>query len=544
MRRTSVILELSPTRLTCALLGAGGVRESRSVLLDQSRWTQSWEHALRPLDAPLVGLFESMGVSRPRVTLLYTASQVAMDVVGAPGRPASAREAARLAIAEAASFDLLTNPACVADLGRDASGDPPLSHAIGVADRAESTMMLIDWLERNGAAAQRVFPSEAVAITNVATRAFANATAVPEAWVRIGEHASSLAVGVEGRLRLVRTIEVGIATMTEPLSRLFAAGEQAEHPRRAALRFLFERGVPDARDVIDTDRGLHGADVLPAIQPVLQRLFVEIKQSLRFGLTREEHQAVGIRIVGPGALVPRLPDLLAEHTERFVGAEAPALRTPAAQAPEDACAIISDVAPPYPVLNLLPQARLEAAAVRATRRALIGGGVAAAILVGAEAALHLQAAASAESQMRSLKPSLRQAEHLETTRERLAKHRLALRTTEARIDERLSRRAPWSSWMYDSARRAPEGIRLTHVLADTRSGEMVATLRGHALETDGRNASAAISAYARSLESSPFASGVTLGATQRIRTATGDARQFEITVALVGLPRSIEEDAP
>jgi Tfp pilus assembly protein PilN len=541
VRRTPVILELTPTRLTCARLAGGAVREMQSVTLDQSRWTQSWEHELRPLDAALVGLFESMGITRPRVTLLYTAPQIAMDVVGAPGRPASAREAARLAIAEAASFDLLANPACVADLGRDASGDPPLAHAIGVADRAESPAALIDWLERNGAIAQQVFPGEAAAIAHVATRAFANTTSVPEASVRIGEHATSLAVGVEGRLRLVRTIEVGIATITEPLSRLFAAGEQDEHPRRAALRFLFERGVPDARDVIDAARGLHGADVLPAIQPVLQRLFVEIKQSLRFGLSREEHQAVGLRIIGPGAHVPRLSDLLAEHTERFVVPEAGALRTPAAQAPEDACSVFADIAPPFPALNLLPQTRLEAAAVRATRRALIGGGVAAAIFMGAEAALHLQAATSAERQHRALKPSLRQAEHLETTRERLEKHRAALQTTESQIDERLARRAPWAPWMLDSARRAPEGIHLTHLHADTRGGDIVATLRGQSLDTDGRNASAAISAYARALEESPFVKGVTLGATQRVRTPSGDARQFEITVTLVGLPRSLEE---
>ena len=471
MRRTPVILELTPTRLTCARITGGAVRELRSVTLDQSRWTHAWEHELRPLDAPLVGLFESMDISRPRVTLLYTAPQVAMDVVGAPGRPAGAREAARLAIAEAASFDLLTNPACVADLGRDAAGDPPLAHAIGVADRAESPTMLIDWLERSGAVAQQVFPGEAAAIAHVATRAFANTTSVPEAWVRIGEHATSIAVGVDGRLRLVRTIEVGLATITEPLSRLFAAGEQAEHPRRAALRFLFERGVPDARDLIDAQRGLHGADVLPAIQPVLQRLFVEIKQSLRFGLTREEHQAVGIKIVGPGALVPRISDMLAEHTERFVTAEPASLSTPAAEAPDDACSVFADIAPPFPALNLLPQTRLEAAAVRATRRALIGGGVAAAVFVSAEAALHLQAATGAEQQLRSMKPSLRQAENLETTRERLAKHRVALAKTESSIDERLARRAPWGAWMLDSARRAPEGVRLTHIQTATRSGD-------------------------------------------------------------------------
>ena len=96
--------------------------------------------------------------------------------------------------------------------------------------------------------------------------------------------------------------------------------------------------------------------------------------------------------------------------------------------------------------------------------------------------------------------------------------------------------------MLDSARRAPEGVRLTHIQTATRSGDMVATLRGHATETDDRNASAAISAYARSLEESPFVKGVTLGATQRIRTPSGEARQFEITVSLVGLPRSLEED--
>lgn len=545
MRRTPIMLELTPTRLTGARVVGGRLRDLRSAALDQSRWTHSWEHGLRALDAPLVGLLEALGATRPSVTLLYSSPQIAMDVVGAPGRASSAREAARLAVAEGASFDLLTNPAGVADLGCDASGDPALAHAIGVADREESPALLIDWIERNGGAARRLFPVEAAAIAHVARRALANTTSVPEAWVRIGEHATSLAVGVEGRLLQVRTIEVGLVTITEPLSRMFAGAESAESPRRAALRFLFTRGVPEARETIDEARGLHGADVLPSIQPVLQRLFVEIKQSLRFGLSREDHQAVGLKIVGPGAHVPRLADMLAEHTERFVVAEPGLLATPAPDAPEDACSVFADAPPPWPDLNLLPQSRLEDAAVGATRRALIGGAIAAALLIGAESALHFGAAKAAETQLRSMKASLQQAGRLETTLERLNKFDRALASTEARIDERLGRLTPWSAWLLDAARRTPPGVRITHVQADVRTGSPTAMIRGHAEEAsaDGAPASERIAAFARALEASALVERVALGATQRMRTPSGDARQFEVTVTLVGVPASAMTEA-
>lgn len=536
MPRTPVIIELTPTRLSAAIATRAGVERLQSTALDQSKWTHAWDHGLRSLDAPLTALLDSIGVRSARAALLYTSPSAAMDVVGAPGRRSGAREAARLALAEAACFDLLSNPACVIDLGDDASGDPPLHHALGAADRAEAPATLIDWLERCGVQAQRVLPGEAAAIVDVATRAFANATRAPEAWVRIGEHATSLAVGVEGRLLLVRTIEVGLSAIADPLTRLFAGADREEPPRRAALRFLFEHGVPDARDIIDAQRAIHGADVLPVIQPVLQRLFVEIKQSLRFGLSREDHQAVSLQVTGPGALVPRLADLLAEHTERFVGVAAPALAQPAAEAPENACALPADVAPPYPDLNLVPQARLEATAVRATRRALIGGGVAAALLIGAETMTHLRAATDAERQLQSMQASLRQASHLETTRERLGAYRAALRTTEASIGERLGRRTAWSAWLRDATRRIPEGVRFTHVHAGAQGGEPIVTLRGHAREGEGADASRTISAFARALEASPLTTQVTLGATQRVRTPSGDARQFEITVSLLGVP--------
>ena len=60
------------------------------------------------------------------------------------------------------------------------------------------------------------------------------------------------------------------------------------------------------RRLIGEGYGLAGTQVVPLLQPVLQRFIVELRQSLRFGLNDNDRANLSLFITGPGSAVKGL----------------------------------------------------------------------------------------------------------------------------------------------------------------------------------------------------------------------------------------------
>src|SRR5262249_38213525 len=123
-----------------------------------------------------------------------------------------------------------------------------------------------------------------------------------------GEHSSVLAAMMNGRLCFVRTLGLGVDALVDALTRPIRVrqGPEGFRPRvtleRGAARdLLLAMGVPGPDVVVDPQRGIDGSAVLPLLQPVVQRICIEVKQSLRFGMEEAAGKApVRLTIVGPG----------------------------------------------------------------------------------------------------------------------------------------------------------------------------------------------------------------------------------------------------
>jgi hypothetical protein len=106
--------------------------------------------------------------------------------------------------------------------------------------------------------------------------------------LRLDETAGALAGGVGGELALVRPVDIGHDALAQGYRSALRAvlGDDADadelHARAELL--LWKHGVPGRDVVVDQALGLTGSMILPALQPVIQRISVELRQTIKFGL--------------------------------------------------------------------------------------------------------------------------------------------------------------------------------------------------------------------------------------------------------------------
>ena len=120
---------------------------------------------------------------------------------------------------------------------------------------------------------------------------------------------------------------MGLDQMIEALTRPIrsgAEGESVELTFKEAAEIGSRFGLPDRDTVVDEARDIRGAHIMPLIQPVLQRLLVELKQTLRFGLKDMATTDLELIVTGPGASWTGIETLLGDslETEFDVDAEA------------------------------------------------------------------------------------------------------------------------------------------------------------------------------------------------------------------------------
>ena len=210
--------------------------------------------------------------------------------------------------------------------------------------------------------------------------------------VWFGEHSTQLAVGCPGRLLLVRTIATGLENLAVRLCRPLRArwgcrGVAAHHPRarQRAGSSLLSAGVPAPHAPIPAYPTLVGSSLLPHLQPVLQRLTIEIKQSLRFGVAEEDRSKVVLRVAGPGAAVPGLCEAIA-RAAGFPYEPDAELERSADALDSSTGGLIAARACPSLVLALAPAEVRSARHTRRSRRALLVGAGLALAFIGYETA--------------------------------------------------------------------------------------------------------------------------------------------------------------
>ncbi len=300
----TVWADITNKRVTAALIVRGAEKQThREPLPDE--WGE------RELADAIQTCLEALGAPTARVEIFWRADGAVTSVVQTPVVGPTAHDAALLSEIETGSINPARSAVECETLATSGDGSLVLIASIDLDQRA----MVQRAVRSAGGKPGRVFAGESFAASAAIAHAEAASQDDPSIALVLGDDASAIAVASEQNAKLVRFADVGLASLGDAYrTRLEAAQDPPDDPGAEARRLLTEEyGVPGLEDEIAPS--VRGSDVLRAMQPVLQRLAVELKQSLRYTLTADERSRVCLRIAGPAESVQGLNEVLAEQLE-------------------------------------------------------------------------------------------------------------------------------------------------------------------------------------------------------------------------------------
>ncbi len=541
-----VFVEFSPTRQELTLLSRHEVVAVRSELTDPIDSERRWQDMLPVFQARLARWVNELGLSSAQAVVLYSSPDVAAHVFtcAASAGADRSRRAAELALSEAVPFDLETNPNDCAFLWRDRrdgvahdrTARPAQVHHLAAADTIVHAEALSACVRAAGLSPALLVPFPAAAVTTAVAELRERASPGGiHAIFWIGEHHAVLAAGDKDRLLLLRLLPVGSESLVDALSRPVKSGDGGTQcvflDRATARRQLAGVGVRDSDDAATEPGAIDPSLVLPLLQPVLQKLSLEAKHSLRFGLCAEDRDGLRFHLAGPGARIQGLER--AVLSECAPGAAVASVKVVRSDPSAHLRAALSAG------LNLLPREQVEALQAGRLRRALWAGVTAAVLGIGVDAMLTVRGARDTDRVLAQLKL---QESTPDPSRDALMRA-VSLQQTVAAARLRLGRALrdvpEWAAVLSHIADTTPEQVHLTSLTCVRENEQWVCRVAGIAGAGEGgTDGVQVVRTYVNDLGSAPVVAQARLGATHRARIAGAEQLAFELTLALVPLPRT------
>ena len=512
-----------------AVITSDRVVRSHRVENGLPRLDESWGDDLSALDEAVAHIVRTLGIAPGTpTTVVYSSPRTAVEVFQVPARGREAFRAATISLSEAlgvaAEFGAV-GVKCLWQSG-GAGAARSMMLAAGEPDTTPETVCAL--LERAGLQARTLVPMRAAAIL----ACWKNAHESPDrntVLIDLGpEHTTMIGI-VDGELRLVRQIAVGSEMCIDAYERAMRASRtDAEPPpmRSDAARAFWRHGVPSRNTEVDGYR-TKGGDVLPLLQPIMQRLSVEIKQTLRFGLDTEGKR-VAVRLVGVAAATPCLAAILSDDSDCAIealpfGGACTEPSDPGALAWALGTAIGTEI-------NLLPRAHVERKLRTTLRRtALIGAGVAM-IAMAIETGLVGRSVSEARAELGRIRPEAAVLREQREARASASKLADVLEKAERNLSRVVGERTDWYGLLSGITAAAGESVSLSDISCTYDKGTPVATIRGQADATP--QTGDALRAFMDAIAAYPGIERVTLGAT-RLQEIDGHASKgFSIVIHL------------
>lgn len=315
MNASRLLLDLSPSRLELALERRGRIVHqqheepgadivSAAELIDRARSmvrstlaSHSWAKGARCLIA-WRGPQTAAGLTSVAPTLDEDAAE----------------QAALLALADTGVEADAAESATVLPLA-----DAQQTHVLASRESDEVIAQIELLCVEAGLKLERVVSSESLAIRAAVASASSVSRGSVAASLWFGDDGSALAICSGGRLRLVRTISIGknvlIEAVTRPLRRPGETSSSVCLSREHARRLVDAMGFPEPHTPLPGLEGFFGSSLLPALQPVLQRLALELKQTIRYSASGSSQERATLSLLGPGAALPGVAQMLARQAD-------------------------------------------------------------------------------------------------------------------------------------------------------------------------------------------------------------------------------------
>ena len=537
MKDKSVILCLQPNRIMVILTEGGVVAEHRERPVSLDLAEKAFVTSLRALRPEFTDLVKDMDVAGNRCVIYYHSPTSTTQMVSAPTRNVrTGISAASLALSDALPYSVdiaVTSVACVA---RDLSGNA--IHMLAAADRTEMTVAVASLADDLGVKLNAVVPLDVPIYSSLINSSLKSATENPLGMLYLGWHSSAMSVVHEGKLLLFRILGFSLEQLISTVARsVQSAPGLSDNDLSAELAhdWLLKYGIPEPDQIIDDAHNITGATLRPLMQPILQRLVTEIRQSLRFGVSDEIRGSVKLQLQGTGAILPNLAETLGfelglkvsiDDQENSTGQEV--INDPEIQL------CIHDSS--QPAINLLPAEIRCSCDADAFRRKLWIGTIAACLLVVLNAFMLHMKITDARETVKPLEATVAQMRELQSKQKSLQAAVRAANIMENTVMHELSVSPPLPALLKAMSLETPDKIRLMNIAFRITEDGPVANVDGYALTTDRSRASEIIRGYVETLKSLPPVKEVVLASVQKTHVDVGDAQQFRLNMYLYPLP--------
>lgn len=549
IQREPILVSLSPSGVRVAIIAGGEISRVERVTLEPEQFEEGWKKNLQPFDDALRSALNTLGVrpGSPALVLFHGPHSVA-DVFHAPASGVAAMRAADLYLQQTlpnVQGGWMTARKVLAEVP-DAHVAPstatsPAQNAkpgtrtlmLTVADSAADGDVLAHWLRRCGLTIMGVLPTKAAMLHQAMTSDPMQASAQPRVYVHMGEHAMTIAGWVEGKLCLARCAEVGYSLLCDAVFRTGRGQKLGDvFTREYANRLTFSVGLPRRGEMMDQGLNFRGDDVLPLVQPALQRFAIELRQTLRFGMLESDLARVKLWVGGPGAAITGLGTALGDSLD--LASECLASRASGAAEDQVGDLPLALAMRSEHVWMTPPSAQVQHVA-KVTRKALRAGVAVAALGLCALGTHAFMNSRKYASEIATLQPRIAEIEEAKASQAALEGIKSRESAIRRLLSEALGERPTWKSPLVFLSHVDAPGIEFTEIMGDYGQSDKeipTLTLRGRAPIADDEGDSimqllAAVKAEKYVADARIVSANTEVGETRR--------REFVMTVELKGV---------
>ncbi len=500
-----------------------------------------WTELLREFEVELTEWTRRHDLRGLPVTAIYTGPDTAAQLTSCPVKAGERRAAlaARMTLADTVPFLLDENAHVESVVYTDrkaASGETPRLHTIGVGDTEATLVALSETIERAGLVPREFVPAAAASLAAAVGAVSAQSdTDAPRVVLWVGNHSSGVAAIVCGGLSFARLVPVGVETLVEALARPVGS-QQSESvaliDRDAGRQLLLRAGIPGPDGWETEGVSLDARAVLPLLQPVLQRLVVELKQSIRFGFSAEDRASAVLEIAGPGAGVPGVSKILSD------GLGFPVVLSSETFSADDstgdiATALVLGATAP----TLTPKEIAASNLAKNTGRALWIGGVIGILAIAADAGNSWTRLRSASATLETIDvKAFDDSTSVIATRNAAIAGQLGVSGAESRLASRLESSSPFGAVMVALAELTPEQVSLQSMDFRQSAEGVECVLRGVIVGDAEETETVRLRKYTDTLQACPLVRETRLGETRRAFDGESQSLSFGIMLRLVTLP--------
>ncbi len=407
-------------------------------------------------------------------------------------------------------------------------------HAVAICEHETNIAALHEALASSGMRVAWMTTATAALMTSAHRRAQQLSKQGPVLVLELGTSGSVLCAAAYGRIVLAREAGVGVETF---VSALRHTNEDDE-----ATRALFERGVPivaDAGDASESERA-----TLAALQPVLQRLTAELRQSVRFGLDQDSRDATLFATGGYAEAIPGLGHYLAER----IGLAS--LDTPGPDAGGLVCSgshgLIAAARGSAGrggagLPSVMPEAMRVKSDTLRLRRAIWAGAAMAMIALLVEGNTTFSALSEAKAARQTMSRHVNDASEALAAAARTKELSQTLDFATTRAQATLGGQSRLGAATRALAMHTPTHIAIEHAVLNHGTDGTTVSITGH---VDGTTASStgSLRDYAATLEALPFVRDVALGPAMRTNEDGLDVLSFSLELTLAAFPAFAPDD--